>query len=44
MPTTFFIDGDGMLVSYAKGEHSLDELDAIIKPLIDKLPKSEDAV
>jgi len=36
MPTTFYIDRDGILVSFGKGKHSYDELNAIVKPLIDK--------
>ena len=36
MPTTFYIDRDGVLITYAKGGHGYDELNAIVKPLIDK--------
>jgi len=36
MPTTFYIDRDGILVTMAKGGHGFDELNAIVQPLINK--------
>ena len=36
MPTTFYIDRDGILVSFMKGGHKYEELNAQVEPLINK--------
>jgi thiol-disulfide isomerase/thioredoxin len=44
MPTTFFIDRDGILVSMLKGGHKYDEINAKVEPLIKKAPTIKDEV